>query len=51
MKSRPRREVDQGVIVCDKIFCKLGWVAFGKIFMFMGATLGRNFDTNTGRAA
>jgi hypothetical protein len=55
MKSGARREVEQGLMRSYTILnfdIILGRAAFGEIWMLIwGATLGRNFGVNIGRAA
>jgi hypothetical protein len=55
MEGGARREVEQGLTAFVHNFefvISLGRAALGEILMFIwGATLGRNFDVNIGRAA
>jgi hypothetical protein len=55
MKSGARREVEQGLMRSCAIlnfYIILGRAAFGEIWiLILGATLGRNFYVNIGRAA
>jgi hypothetical protein len=55
LESGAKREVQQGLtaFVHNFEFCKsLGRAALGEILMLIwGATFGRNFDVNIGRAA
>jgi hypothetical protein len=55
MRSGARREVEQGLMrSCATLNFDiiLGRAAFGEIWILIwGATLGRNFDVNIGRAA
>jgi hypothetical protein len=55
MRRGARREVEQGLMRSCEILnfvIILGRAAFGEIWtLIWGATLGRNFDVNIGRAA
>jgi hypothetical protein len=55
MRSGARTEVEQGLMRSCAILnfdIILGRAAFGEIWILIwGATLGRNFDVNIGRAA
>jgi hypothetical protein len=55
MRSGARREVEQGLMCSCAILnfdIILGRAAFGEIWILIwGATFGRNFDVNIGRAA
>jgi hypothetical protein len=55
MRSGARREVEQGLMRSCAILnfdIILGRAAFGEIWILIwGATLGRNYDVNIGRAA